>query len=285
MRKIASILSCLFITLSLYGHSNVEGHLFIIGGGHRSESMMRKFIELSGGGKIVIFPMASGSPEKAGQNMVDEFKKLGVQEVNYYILSREQALQEENANILEDVKGVYFSGGDQSRLTAALVNTPIHIKLLEIYKDGAVIGGTSAGAAVMSEIMITGDEKREVKKGDEFTKIQALNIVTSPGFGFMKTAIIDQHFIARKRHNRLISLVAEHPDLLGIGIDESTAIIVNPEETFEVIGEQNVIVYDASEAEINITPNNTIRGWNVVMHILNAGDRFDVSTRKAMREK
>jgi len=286
MKEILILFSGLFVIMSFYSYSRVEGSLFIIGGGNRSESMMKKFIELSNqsnGGKIVIFPMASGSPDEVGQSMVEEFKKLGVQNVEYHNLNREQALKEENVKILDNVSGVYFSGGDQSRLTEALVHTPIHHKALEIYKQGGVIGGTSAGAAVMSEIMITGDEKREVKKGHEFEKIQAKNIITTPGFGFIKTAIIDQHFVARKRHNRLISLVAENAELLGIGIDESTAIIVKPDQTFEVIGEQNVIVYDASQAIINILPSHTISGFNIIMHILKAGDKYDLNAKKTMR--
>lgn len=286
MKKILILFSSLFLILCSCAHTRVEGSLFIIGGGHRSESMMKKFIELAnlpGGSKIVIFPMASGSPDETGQAMVDEFKKLGMQNVKYHNLNREQALKEENVKILDNVGGVYFSGGVQSRLTEALVNTPVHNRLLDIYKQGAVIGGTSAGAAVMSEIMITGDEKREVEEGHEFEKIQGDNIITTPGFGFIKTAIIDQHFVARKRHNRLISLVAENPELLGIGIDESTAIIVKPDQTFEVIGEQNVIVYDASQAKINILPSHTISGFNIIMHILKAGDKYDLNTEKTMR--
>ncbi len=286
MKKILILFLSLFVILCLHSYTGVEGSLFIIGGGRRSESMMKKFIDLANqpdGGKIVIFPMASGSPDEAGQSMVDEFKKLGVQNVEYHNLKREQALKEENVKILDNVGGVYFSGGDQSRLTEALVHTPIHDKLLEIYKEGGVIGGTSAGAAVMSEIMITGEEKREVKEGHEFEKIKADNIVNTPGFGFIKTAIIDQHFVARKRHNRLISLVAENPELLGVGIDESTAIVVKPDQTFEVIGEQNIIVYDASQAKINILPSNTISGFNIIMHILKAGDKFDLNAKKVIK--
>jgi len=164
-----------------------------------------------------------------------------------------------------------------------LIDTPIHSKLLEIYEKGAVIGGTSAGAAVMSEIMITGDEKREVKEGHEFETIQANNIVTVKGFGFIKTAIIDQHFVRRKRHNRLISLVAENPKLLGVGIDESTAIIFTPGEIFEVVGERNVIVYDATQAQIRISPSRLLSGFNIIMHILNSGDRFNLKTKEVMR--
>jgi cyanophycinase len=131
--------------------------------------------------------------------------------------------------------------------------------------------------------MITGDENREVEKGHEFETIQAKNIVTSPGLGFLKTAIIDQHFVTRKRHNRLISLVAENPELLGIGIDESTAIIIKENETFEVIGEKNVIVYDASQAIIDISASQSISGIHVIMHILKAGDKFSLKTKEVLR--
>ena len=287
MRKAPIILFILFLTLSFYAYANVEGYLFIIGGGHRSESMMKKFIELANQfnrGKIIIFPMASSAPNRYGPEVVEEFKKLGVQDVECCILSREQALQEENVKILDNVGGIFFSGGSQSRLTNILLNTPIHYKLLEIYKEGGVIGGSSAGAAVMSEIMITGKEKREVEKGHKFETIQAHNIVTTPGFGFIKTAIIDQHFVKRKRHNRLISLVAENPQLLGIGIDESTAIIVKPDKTFEVVGERNIIVYDASQAKIKALPSQSINGFNIIMHILKAGDKFDLKTKKVIRK-
>jgi len=164
-----------------------------------------------------------------------------------------------------------------------LIDTPIHKKLLEIYEKGAVIGGTSAGAAVMSEIMITGDEKREVEEGHAFETIQANNIVTVRGFGFIKTAIIDQHFVRRKRHNRLISLVAENPRLLGVGIDESTAIIYAPDEIFEVVGERNVIVYDATQAQIRISPSQLLNGFNIIMHILSSGDRFNLKTKEVIR--
>jgi cyanophycinase len=286
MKKRLILFICLILTVSLPATSETKGYLFIIGGGRRPESMMKKFIELSekfNSGKIVVFPMASSVPQEVGQEQAEQLRKYGAKEVEYHILSREQALEEENTQILEDVGGVFFSGGVQSRLTAVLINTPVHKKLLEMYEKGCTIGGTSAGAAVMSEIMITGDEKREVERGHEFETIQASNIVTLPGFGFIKTAIIDQHFIRRKRHNRLISLVAENPKLLGIGIDESTAVVVCPDETFEVIGEQSVIVYDFSRAQIRLHPTQSISGANMRMHILNAGDRFNLKKKRVIK--
>lgn len=282
MKKAFIFFSSLLLLISLYGDSNPKGYLFIIGGGHRPESMMKKFIQLAqkfNSGKIIIFPMASSVPDEVGPEQAEELRSYGAEEVESHNLTREQALNEDNARILDDVGGVFFSGGVQSRLADVLVDTLIHKRLLQLYEQGAVIGGTSAGAAVMSEIMITGDEKREVKNGRAFETIQASNIVTLPGFGFIKTAIIDQHFVRRKRLNRLLSLTAENPDLLGIGIDESTAIVVKPDRTFEVIGKWNVVVYDATGGKVQIDPNQHVRVHNMAMHILGPGDKFDLNTK------
>lgn len=286
IRRILVLFICLPFLFSLPALAKTEGYLFIIGGGSRPPEMMMRFISLAQRfqGKIVIFPMASSAPQEVGPEQAEQLRKLGACQVEYQILTREEAMKDENVHILDSVAGVFFSGGVQSRLTDVLLGTPVHRKLLQIYREGAVIGGTSAGAAVMSEIMITGDEKRDVEEGHAFETLQAGNIVTTPGFGFLKTAIIDQHFVRRKRHNRLISLVIEHPKLLGIGIDESTAIIVKPDETFEVIGERNVIVYDATRAKTRISPSQSISGHNLTMHILSPGDRFDLRTKRVKRE-
>jgi len=262
-----------------------QGHLFIIGGGKRPPEMMKKFIQFAEkvkSGKIVVFPMASSVPEEVGPEQAQELKNLGAHTVECHILTREQALNEESTSILNDVGGVFFSGGVQSRLTDVLRETPVHKKLIQAYKNGAVIGGTSAGAAVMSEMMITGDEKRKKEEDSSFSSIEADNIVTIQGFGFIKSAIIDQHFISRKRHNRLLSLVAEHPHLLGIGIDESTAVVVKPDNTFEVIGKSNVIIYDASTAKREILSSGHLSVHGMSMHILKPGDRFNLNTKKVM---
>lgn len=289
MRKSFILLGSL--ALLLWAHSlprqKASGHLFIIGGGSRPEQMMERYAALakqSPQKRTVIFPLAGGSPEEAGKETAEEFRKLGLPDVEYLILTREQAENPDSIRLLDGAGSIYFTGGDQSRLTKALVGTPIHRRMLELYRQGAVIGGTSAGAAVMSDLMITGNEKRPVKDDHAFEKILADNIEITPGFGFITSAIIDQHFVTRKRHNRLISLVAEHPDLLGIGIDESTAILVDPDETFEVIGEQNVIVYDARGAQVDIQPGKILSGYHLVMHILKPGDRFDLNARKPIVE-
>ncbi|MGB9894039.1 MAG: cyanophycinase, partial [Candidatus Saccharicenans sp.] len=134
----------------------------------------------------------------------------------------------------------------------------------------------------MSELMITGDEIRKPEEGHEFETIESGNIVLVRGLGFIKSAIIDQHFATRKRHNRLLSVIAVHPELLGIGIDESTAILVKPDETFEVIGYKNVIVYDPSRAKINIRNDRAIGIRNLTMHILLEGERFDLKKKKPL---
>jgi len=262
-----------------------KGYLVIVGSS-RPKKIMQRFVELTerrGGGKIVVFPMASSVPADTGPYEIEQLEAAGARDVEYHILTREEAMDEENARILDGADGVWFSGGDQTRLTAALGDTPIHRRLLEMYNGGGVIGGSSAGAAVMSEIMITGEEKRQVDESSYgFEVIKGDNIVHTPGFGFIRSAIIDQHFVRRIRHNRLISLVAENPQLLGIGIDESTAIIVTPNDTFEVDGAGNVIVYDLTEAKVHIDDDQAVRAYNGTMHILKAGDWFDLKAKKVI---
>jgi cyanophycinase len=135
-----------------------------------------------------------------------------------------------------------------------VLNTPIMDAIIDAYTRGAMVAGTSAGAAVMSEKMITGSEKRYPDYNDTFRTIETGNIDLAPGLGLINTAIIDQHFVWRSRHNRLISAVLEFPDLLGIGIDESTAILVKG-TTAEVVGLSQVLVYKHAGSEINTFGN------------------------------
>jgi cyanophycinase len=278
-----AVLACLFLSAA-DAAADARGHLFIIGGGSRSAALMKQFVALAdrAGGRIVVFPMASATPEESGAGQVKEFLELGAKSAEYKILTREQAAKPDAAAFLDGAGGVYFTGGDQIRVTNALLGTPVHKALLALYEKGAVIGGTSAGAAIMTEIMITGDEKTKPAAGQEFSTLKADNVITVPGLGFLKTAIIDQHFATRKRHNRLICLVAEHPALLGIGIDESTAIVVNPEGTFDVVGEKDVLVYDPTSAKVAITPTGSIGITGMTMHVLLPGAKFDMPKKKVV---
>jgi len=283
MKRAFVLIVIVLLALPLCAGPGPKGYLFIVGGGDWPDGMVKRFVELAGTyntGKIVILPMASSVPEESAAEEAADFKKLGAKTIEVHILTREQALKPESAKLLDGAGGVFFSGGDQSRLTRVLLDTPVHEKLLELFEQGCIIGGTSAGAAVMSEVMITGDEVRKVEAGREFETLQALNVLTIRGFGFVKRAIIDQHFVTRKRHNRLISLLAERPELMGVAIDESTAILVKPDETFEVIGAKQVIVYDPARAKFKILPNQNIRFTNLIMHALTDGDEFDLKTRE-----
>lgn len=286
MSQTAILTLCLSVLLSAGFETQPQGTLFIIGGGKRPDDMMKEFVEMAErfqSGRIVILPMASGAPEEAGAEQAAQLRDLGAKRVEYHVLTREQAEDPASAKILDGAGGVFFSGGAQSRLLHVLFGTPLHSKIREIYRRGAVIGGTSAGAAVMSEIMITGEEKREVPQGQEFATIEAGNILTLAGLGLIDEVIIDQHFVRRRRHNRLISLVVEIPELLGLGIDESTALVVTPDRTFRVAGWGNVVVYDAWGADRDLRDPRTISSHNMTMHILKPGDRFDLNTRRTIR--
>lgn len=281
------LLVLLFVTLSgLAGaQGRPRGYLFIIGGGDRPEYMMKRFVEMasrSGSGRIVVLPMASSTPDETGRKLVEEFKQLGAKEVAYYNFTRREAENYSNARLLAESGGIFFSGGVQTRITEAILDTPIHNMIRELYQKGAVIGGTSAGAAVMSKLMITGDEVRKPEEGHEFETIESGNVIVARGLGLIKSALIDQHFATRKRHNRLISIMASHPEIVGVGIDESTAIIVNPDDTFEVIGYRNVIIYDSGRARVEVRGNRALSIRGMIMHVLLEGERFDLKKRRPL---
>jgi cyanophycinase len=182
--------------------------------------------------------------------------------------------------LAEGATGVYFGGGDQARLMAALHGTRLAQQLHDLYQAGAVIAGTSAGAAVMSRVMITGDEKRPLSKEENWQTIEADNVITAAGMGFLDDVIVDQHFVRRRRHNRLVSLVLESPALLGVAIDESTAVWVKPDRTFEVVGQGPVLVLDARNAEVaRDATGNGLRGRGLQLHVLRPGATYDLATR------
>lgn len=269
----------LILAVPLRTEEEPKGTLFIIGGGRRPREMMKEFIALAGGdyAVIAVFPMASGAADTTGANQVRDFQRLGAASSFSLNITRDQANSDSALALLRDVTGVFFSGGDQSRLTAALKGTRTEERLHDIYAGGGVIGGTSAGAAVMSELMITGTELIDKDTVNSFQSIKRNNIETTPGFGFIRTAIVDQHFIRRKRHNRLLSLVLEHPALLGIGVDESTAIIIRQGRRFDVIGESAVVVFDASRATgSTVNRRGILSGHGMGLDILTAGDGYDM---------
>jgi len=266
------------------------GTLLIVGGGPIPNAVLERFVALAGGpgkARIVIFPMASEYPD-AGVELAETFTKMGAS-AERSVLTREQAGTPAAAQALSNITGIWFGGGDQSRLTAALLDTPVEAAIAARYRSGAVVGGTSAGAAVMSTPMITGDEKRpggdrppQKDSGDAWMTIARENVVTTRGFALLPGVIVDQHFVRRRRQNRLLSLVLENPTLVGVGIDESTALEVGPDGVWRVLGESVAVVFDARKA--NLTPGGApaLGAAGVRLDVLPAGSTYDPKTATAV---
>jgi cyanophycinase len=279
---ICTLVLALCLVTSFALAQDARGHLVIIGGGGRTTEMMKRFVALAGGGEkanIAIIPLASGDPREAYEEAAVEFKNLGARQVSCLLFSKAEAAADSTCEKFNGVTGVFFTGGDQVRVTRVIVGTPVHRRLLQLYRDGAVMGGTSAGAAIMSKVMITGDELINKDSTNMFKSIQKGNVETVEGLGFLDQVVVDQHFVKRKRLNRLISVILEHPTLPGIGIDESTAVVVSPGGGVEVMGEGAVVVLDARHAgAIHTDTRGNLVGQNIVMHIYSAGDKFDLKT-------
>lgn len=258
-----------------------RGSLFIVGGGPQPPALVQEFVDLAGGAgkaRIVVFAMASGVGERSGEEKAKDLRALGAEARSVWI-TRSQADLDSIVRLLDGATGVWFGGGDQVRLAGVLRGTATERAIKARYAAGAVIGGTSAGAAVMSAVMITGDERRPGGTRPDTTldwvTIERENVATEPGFALIEDAIIDQHFLRRKRHNRLISLTLERPPHLGVGIDESTALLVRPDGTWTVRGASVVVIYDARGAQRSEPGAAALGGTGIVMHLLAAGGWFD----------
>ncbi len=264
-------------------YSQTKGHLVIVGGVQTHE-IEQKFVELSGGSdaKIIIIPNAGSEPKLNSEIEQKTFNKLGAK-ADYILFTRETADDEANLKKMEWANAVFFTGGDQSDLTRDMLGTKLLQKVYDIYNNGGTVGGSSAGAAVMSEVMITGNELVNKDSIRSFVTIEKGNVETKQGFGFIKTVIIDQHFLKRKRHNRTISALIEHPNLLGVAIDESTSIIVNPDDTFEVFGKNQVLVYDPTNSKnIREDKKGNLGISNMKLHVLISGDKFNLKTKEVI---
>lgn len=281
--KIKFTLLIFFFLYSVHCIAQSKGYLVIVGGVQTKE-IVAEFVKLAGGenARIIVIPNAGSNPVYWSEVQVKEFTELGAKS-DYLLFTRETADTDSNLKKMDWANAVFFLGGDQSDLTRDMLGTKLLQKVYDIYNNGGVVGGSSAGAAVMSEVMITGNELLNKDSTSSFISIQKGNIETAKGFGFIKSAIIDQHFLKRKRHNRLITLMCEHPNLLGIAIDESTGIVVNPDETFEVIGNNQVLVYDPTEAKnIRTDKNGNLGITEMKMHLLINGDKFDLKSKKVI---
>ena len=260
---------------------SLRGHLLIVGGGPIPRDVTKRFVDLAsakGKARIAVLPMAS-AVASTGPDKVAELRSLGA-DAFVLVISRANADADSVQRLLSEATAIWFPGGDQSRITAAMSGTRSAATLREAWLRGAVIGGTSAGAAVMSATMITGDERRlggdrpPSDSSQAYITIDRDNIVTTPGLGLIENAIVDQHFVRRKRQNRLVSLVLEKPELVGIGIDESTALLLRPDGLWEILGASVAMVFDARRS--SVTPRSTTLGASDIrMHVLPAGSIYD----------
>jgi len=283
MKKLFYSIIILIFVFFQQNFSQTKGHLLIIGGVQTPE-IEKKFVELAGGpdARIIIIPNAGSEPKLNSEIEQKTFTNLGAK-ADYILFTRETADDESNLKKMEWANAVFFTGGDQTDLTRDMLGTKLLQKVFEIYNNGGTVGGTSAGAAVMSEVMITGNELINKDSSKSFVTIEKGNVETKKGFGFLKTVIIDQHFLKRKRHNRTISALIEHPNLLGVAIDESTSIIVNPDDTFEVFGNNQVLVYDPTNAKnIREDKKGNLGISNMKLHVLISGDKFNLKTKEVI---
>ncbi|HAA33239.1 MAG TPA: cyanophycinase [Cyanobacteria bacterium UBA8553] len=258
-----------------------RGQLLIIGGAEEKEGecrILREFVRRAGGTKarVAIMTAATSLPREVGDDYTRIFERLGAEEVKVIDTEyREDADKPEYLEFIEQATGVFFTGGDQARITSILKDTEIDKLLHKRFAEGLAIAGTSAGAAMMPDVMIV--------EGDSETNPRIEIVEMDRGMGFLPGVVIDQHFAERGRLGRLLSAVAQQPVVLGFGIDENTALVVNNNE-LEVIGEGAVTVIDVSAITHTnldqILKDEDLALCGVKLHILPHGYRFDLSSRQ-----
>lgn len=243
-----------------------RGSLVIVGGAMRDPAIVERFIDLAGGpdAPIVVVPTAGDAADYDQYwSGLRQFRERGARNLTV-LHTRDPKVAHTEAFVkpLTAARGVFFTGGRQWRLADVYLNTRTQRELQKLLDRGGVIGGSSAGATILGSFLVRGDTKgNELMIGDHVV-----------GFGFLRNSAIDQHLLRRNRQFDLIDVIAKHPDLLGIGIDENTAIVVEGDR-FDVIGQGYVAIYDATHAR-RPAPR---------FYLLAPGDRFDLATREASR--
>ena len=261
--------------------TSTQGQLIIIGGAEDKENdctILREFVRRSGGtqAKIVVLTAATTAPREVGENYTKVFERLGAASIRVIDTERrEDATEPDAIEAAKEASGIFFTGGDQARITELVKGTPLDAAIHKRYAEGAVIAGTSAGAAMMPDVMIV--------EGESETNPRADVVEMGPGMGFLPGIVVDQHFAQRGRLGRLIAALMQQPAVLGIGIDENTAVIVNGDE-FEVIGQGAATVVDESNSTHNnldgVLKDEALAVCGVKLHILPQGYRFNLKTRE-----
>lgn len=259
---------------------SLSKQLIIIGGAEDKKEdceILREFVRRAGGtkAKVVIMTAATELPREVGENYIRVFERLGAEDAR--IVDTETRDDASSSTALEAVSkatGIFFTGGDQARITSVLKETELDTAIHKRFAEGAVIAGTSAGAAVMPDKMIV--------EGDSQTNPRMEIIEMGPGLGFLPGVVIDQHFLQRGRLGRLISALIQEPADLGFGIDENTAMVVTDRQV-EIIGEGSVTIVDVESTYDNmgeILKDEALAICGAKLHILPRGYKFDLKTRQ-----
>lgn len=263
------------------GKDKVAGHLLIIGGNEDKKGecrILRQFIEMAGNrhARVAVLTTATEFPQEVGKEYRDIFLDLGAESVTVInIDNRDTANDRDKADDIIEATGIFITGGDQLRLTSILGGSQTDAAIRHAYLRGTVIAGTSAGASVMSDTMIVDGESSDTPKKS--------NLGMAHGMGLLQEVVIDQHFAQRGRINRILAAVAQNPLIIGVGIDEDTAIVVSPDEKFKVIGSQTVTITDGKHIiHSNISETKTsdpLALTNIILHVLPEGYGYDLKRR------
>src|SRR6187431_446243 len=260
-----------------------HGTVIVIGGAEdkvRDRLILGRFVALAGGrdAKIAVVSTASSMGPEAGERYRSIFTELGAERVMpLHAVTRTQANDEHIARQVRDATGVFLTGGNQLRLSSMIGGTRLADAIMTRFQAGSVVAGTSAGASAVSSHMIAFGASGATPK-HRMAQIAA-------GLGLLPGVIVDQHFQQRNRLGRLLSLIAQNPSLLGLGVDEDTAGVVGPDGVMEVIGRGSITVVDGSASETDaweIKGHKPLMISGVVLHSLPAGYRFDLRRRQRL---
>ncbi|MFM9909875.1 MAG: cyanophycinase [Chitinophagaceae bacterium] len=252
-----------------------KGKLFIIGGGDRTPALMRSLMNTASmkeNDYVVVLPMSSEDHDTSFTYIKNDLELACTNTIVNFNFTKDLTEKKTWLDSLEKAKLIFITGGDQDRFMKIVLNTPVYKSIHRAYKNGATIAGTSAGAAVMSKYMITGNELTDTTYRSTFRKIVDKNIEIKVGLGLLPNAVIDQHFLVRSRYNRLISALAKFPSLSCIGIDEETAIVVNGNK-IRVVGNSQVIRM-RKPINITITAGGLIKLVDMEFTMFTEGDIF-----------
>ncbi len=260
----------------------MTGYLMPIGGAEdktRERQVLNRFVQLCGGpgACIAVVPTASTMPVQSGARYAEVFGRLGAATFVVDVQHRRQANDPAMTALLDGVTGIFMTGGEQMRLASILGGTLLGQKIRTCLDSGIAVAGTSAGASAMSEHMIAFGRSGSIPS-------QRM-VQIAPGLGLTDKAIIDQHFRQRDRIGRLMTAVAYNPAMLGIGIDEDTALIMGPDDHCEVVGSGAVTIVDGNQMEYTdiyaARRYDRIVTLGMIVHVLTAGCGYDLDTRKA----